>query len=173
MFWRPLPSTRPVGTIGLFKVATFQLLFVILAVKDIKVNLKSSWKVAEKCYFETPSCLKWEKVKQKWVVLTFHRHSNGSAGLWHAFAACYTLTSCAWVYATCLSTWCQSQHQQASAHCLLPIPHPAHPLPNGNDSKCGVLHLPHIVILVQHLKELLLAFNPVLTVCWKMMAWRW
>ena len=42
--------------LGLFKVATFQLLFVIL---DIKVNLKSSQKVL----LWNPSCWKWEKVK--------------------------------------------------------------------------------------------------------------
>ena len=42
---------------------TFQLLFVISAVKDIKVNLKSSQKVAKKCYFETWNEKKWNKSK--------------------------------------------------------------------------------------------------------------
>ena len=117
---------------------TFWLLFVILAVKDIKVNLKSSRKVAEKCYFETPGFEKWGKVKSKPFLLfaDFPSLSRFSAGswqvLWHVLSRCAYVT-CAWVPCNMSEHLCHYQ-----CHCalprLLPPPLPACPL-NGSDSE--------------------------------------
>ena len=128
---------------------------------EFKKWLKSSWKVL----LWNPWFWKIRKSRVKVCEFSERSHSYFSqalqalASLWHAFAACYALMSCAWVSATCLSAWCQSWHWYVNFcfHSLSPahpMPHPLSCLPcplsgppllNGNDSEYS-LHLSYTSI---------------------------
>ena len=116
------------------------------------MNLKSSWKVAEKCYFETPGLEKWEKVSQKQAIPTFHRLSKPQQVLGR-FCGMFYQDALMWHVPECLAT-CPSTYVTISV--IVPYPTSSSRLPVQWKWQWGwSIHLP-----IQNF----CSFAPILTV---------